>query len=608
VPGISAIIALGETTAPWMGAVERGLDGLLHDPRYTKRQLASSDFCHVAVTAYPGYPIATLRVGDSLVVLDGHLYGCDAARRRRMLEELAEIAGLADDEARLRRWIEATDGEYVALIVDERRGEVVIVNDLLGGLPLYYAQRPGVFVVSRELRYVAAVLGSVRFDRVAMAQHLLVGYPLGTATLLADVHRLAPASCVRLVRGEPHARHRRLRELDFEREENGRRNLAENAAMLAELFGSACAARAAHASPAVVSLSGGFDSRAIAACLHGRGIPFRSATFTDHAGNTDADAGIGATIRPLFESEWDLVRLGPPSLVDACRLLRLKTGMNTLGMSFLLPFLERIRDRHGAGAMLFTGESGTFTLPALSPQAPLRHVRDLAEFIVETYERMPLDVVESLTGVPRMQILGDLEDRLAAYPERTLGRKYVHFMVYERRIKWETEGQDRNRCYVWNTDPFHGLEFFTFAMACPDEQKRLYGLYREFLSRLSPAAAAVAHAGIGSPITSSRFRADAKAMELLRGRPGLRQRLRGLYGPERAYDPEAAVPRLLARQLQSCEAVSEYFSTAVLERLIDDCASYSTEQIDLVFTLTSVIEELGTGRSSLAAPDESDEQ
>ena len=40
-------------------------------------------------------------------------------------------------------------------------------------------------------------------------------------------------------------------------------------------------------------------SRAIAASLHRSGIAFRSATFSDHVGNTDNDARIAESIASL---------------------------------------------------------------------------------------------------------------------------------------------------------------------------------------------------------------------------------------------------------------------------------------------------------------------
>lgn len=604
-PGISAIVALEGMTAPWAGTFERGLGELLHDPRYAAQELAANDFCRVAATSYPGYPISSLQVGDAQVVLDGHLYGCDPGQRAGVLQELVEIVRTRDDDASLRRWIGRTDGEYVVLIVDQRRGQLVVVNDLLGSLSLFHAQRSGVFVLSRELRQVVTTLDSPRFDRLAMAQHLLLGYPLGTATLLADVHRLAPASCLRLKK-ESEPRLRRLREIDFDDQQGAGFTVAENAAVLAEHFEASCAARAARASPAVVSLSGGFDSRAIAASLHRSGIPFRSATFSDHVGNTDNDVRIAESIASLFGSAWELNRLGPPRLAAAYKLLRLRTGMNSLGMTFLLPFLERIRDNSGAGAVLFTGESGTFTLPAHSPAVPPRDLRELAELILRAHARTPLTLVESLTGISGAELCDDLEQRLAAYPEKILERKLVHFGVYERRIKWEVEGQERNRCFLWSTDPFHSPEFFTRAMACPDAQKRLYTLYRELLIRLSPAAAAVAHAGLGAPITSPAFRARAKALELLRGSPELQGRLSAQHGPpRRVYARGSDVPRLLERQIGRCEALGSYLSRGALQRLVDDCGDHSSEHLDLVFTLTSAIEELSTGHSSL---DESDAQ
>jgi asparagine synthase (glutamine-hydrolysing) len=598
-PGISAVIDVKRGIGRFDAAFRLVLPTLLHDERYTTRDLVKNDLCRLTWTAYQGYPLSGLCVGDASIYLEGYVYGTRPDVLRRQLTDLAPRMPQPAFEAELARWLTEVDGDFVLLIFDHATGDLVVANDVLGRLPVYYHQSDGLLIVSRELRYVAGLLAPVQFDRMAIAQHLLMGYPLGDRTLLAGVRRLAPATCIRATRRTSAVGVAVLHQFNLDCKTTPARSVEESAGALVKRFSEACEARVSPDAPTVVSLSGGFDSRAIAACLHRSGISFRAFTFLDHAGNAEADVPIAKRLADLFDSRWDLVRLGAPTARDVLKLLRLKTGMNPLGMSFLLPFLDRIKSACGSEARLFTGEFGTLTLPDLRPHSRLSSVNDLAHLLINVYHKFPLDVVAWLTGVAEGEIIRGLECLLSAYPEERLEQKFAHFVFAERAIKWGAEGEDRNRCYVWSTTPFSGLRFFRYAMGCPDEQKRYFDLYREFFVRLSPAAAAVAHAGIGASLVSDRFRVDLKVLEILGGRPELRLRLIGRNPREKRYAPDAAVIEYIRRQVARCDRMSEILSLPSLHAVLEQCASRSVEQMDLLFTITSVVEDITTGSSVL---------
>lgn len=241
-----------------------------------------------------------------------------------------------------------------------------------------------------------------------------------------------------------------------------------------------------------------------------------------------------------------------------------------------------------------TGEYGTVTMAEFAPAVELNGLTALVQFLVLQGRRFPLELVERLTMLAGADILDEIQRHVSTYPESDVGRKLEHFVVYEKAFKWNSDGEDRNRCFFWNTSPLISLPFFRLAMSCPAVQKRYYRLYREFLLRLSAEAAAIKHAGYALPITSDKFELVAKAASLLAQQPHAIARM---AAAAETYTEESIVIRLMRTQLDSCPLLDEYVARSVLEEMVRQPREYARDRIDLLFTATSAIELLGAGRS-----------
>ncbi len=600
-PGISFI---GDLTGDLSGddsAILSASDSLVHDERYERQVLLKDNFRYLGYTAYREYPIESIDVGNGVIYLEGRLYGGDHAVNERKLNALADsVFNIGDrSEERIVEWLLNTDGDFVVILFHKKTGDVTIINDALGRLPLYCYRTNDKLILSRELRFVAKLMDRVRFDQMAIAQHLLIGYPLGKKTLLENVDRLAPATRIRVSIERAQIRVDNLHCFNFELKANDESSPEDTASELVALFSEACEARSVPGVQNVISLSGGFDSRSVAACFHKRRIPFRTATFLDHLGIFTSDARIAGQLANSFNVEWELFRLSAPNRHDVLKLLRMKNGLHPLEMAFILPYLERIRNGFGSKVLFITGDGGDKVLPDLQPPGRLAGLESLVDHLMFQNRKLPLDTVIALTGIPRADIIGELRHHVSAYPEETWGQKYVHFMITERAYKWLFEGEDRNRCYFWSTTPFYGIRFFKYAMRCPDERKSYYGLYREFLRALSPAAAAIEHAGMAAPIASDKFRLACKALALLGERPERRRRVERAVGSTDGYGSDSMIMHCIRQQMAGGHPIFEYLSARSLRTMVEQCASHTIEAIETLFTITSTIEDLTTGKSVL---------
>jgi hypothetical protein len=59
------------------------------------------------------------------------------------------------------------------------------------------------------------------------------------------------------------------------------------------------------------------------------------------------------------------------------------------------------------------------------------------------------------------------------------------------------------------------------------------------------------------------------------------------------------VVRCLRQQVAACGPLADYLSPTVLARVVDASAQHTRAQLDQLFTVTSIIEDLATGSTVL---------
>jgi asparagine synthase (glutamine-hydrolysing) len=187
-----------------------------------------------------------------------------------------------DNSARLKTLGLNTDGDFVIFILKKSTHQIRILNDFLGRLPCYWYKQGGVFMLSRELRFIANLIGNRKYDRMGIAQCLLFGYPLADRMLLEGVQRLRPATLVRINFASLETSMESLHTFNFDSKEHAHRTVQENSAELVRLFRESCRQRACATGHNVVSLGGGLDSRSVAAGLSEERLPFLAVTFLNH--------------------------------------------------------------------------------------------------------------------------------------------------------------------------------------------------------------------------------------------------------------------------------------------------------------------------------------
>ena len=107
---------------------------------------------------------------------------------------------------------------------------------------------------------------------MSISQFLLLGYMLGERTLFKEIKQLRPASLL-IVNGYSLSVSV-LHQFNFQNRENSSKDFETNLTELDHLFSKACKDRFKNDKKNIVTLSGGLDSRMVAACMHKNNILF----------------------------------------------------------------------------------------------------------------------------------------------------------------------------------------------------------------------------------------------------------------------------------------------------------------------------------------------
>lgn len=506
-PGINLAVSANMDLQSRKAELERLQDTMKHDLTYQSTVLLAQDRLFLGFTGYDEYPVSTFQRGDCFILLEGWVYNKNLRQIQNELSELAALLATGKNVAsQVRSWILDADGDYIVLILDRARNQLFFFNDALGRLPLYYHQGNGLFLLSREVKFITAMMPDYEYDRFGIAETLLLGYTLGYSTLIRNVHRLDAGVLVSVDLQSRDLEINRTYQFDFDALlDKPPRSVKEHAKSLADRFLHACEnLKASFPEYAhVVSLSGGFDSRSVLAGMKRVDAPVTAFTFQD--AGTDSrgrDARYAGQVAQVLDVDWQLVKRPVACTDDIEQLLWMKDGMNHAGMAFLLPLHRWLRDRSGRRVLHLTGDNGDRSMDPQGPPLTLKTFDHFCRFVIERHTRIEADDVATITGLSKQSFVDRVYQKLNRYPEKDMNNRYRHFILAERLLNWNFQAEERNRTYFWHATPFSSFPYFEYAMGVPDTAKRNWRLFEEFMRLVNPKCLDVHYANWEAPITS----------------------------------------------------------------------------------------------------------
>ncbi len=529
---------------------------------------ASSDNVAVGWLAHSAYPKRFIACDGGVAVLEGTLHGESAETIDRELRRLVALLRVNESGARraATQFAARAEGDFTILLLSQASNRILIVNDVFGRLPLFITRSARRIVISRDVKAAVALGEAGQVEKQTIAEILLLGFPLGVKTVVDNVTVLVPGSAITLALAPLSVDIRSYHAWNFEDLIGSQpaRSRAQLVNETVQLFEATCYEQShiAGFGKRMLELSGGLDSRSVAAGLAAAGTRFVSTTFTLNAGH-DSDVMLAERVAAEMHSPWRLYSLMSPTWEEIVESVLLRDGLNFCGMATRVQYMRSLRRDYGGDLLCFTGDGGDKVLPDLRPPWWVKTIDALLEHRLET-NVWPIQMVAKLLGMEAWTIKERIREHLATYPERTMQGRETHFLIMERGLGWLLHGEERNRSFLWHQTPFYGRRFFERVMSVDPKLKANYAFYARFLRQLDVRLATLPNAKWNAPIGSWQAlwhdAKDALSSEFpTAARSALRRLRRSTRGePALSNDASAAVVESLERLLRS-EIVREVF-------------------------------------------------
>lgn len=452
-----------------------------------------------------------------LAALDGELVGPPRTGPGAARELLALY--LRDGAA-----LDPPDGAWAAAVWDGRSDELVLLTDPCGQRPLYATRVGGALVAAGELKALVAAGLEARVDLQAWAELLAYELPVTERALLADVRTLAGGTTL-VARGENDEVRRRWR---FRLEPAPDGDEGELTDELGRVLERAVLDRLGD--DTALALSGGLDSRCIAAVLSDGGFGGLAATYGVPG---SADLRLGAEIAAHAGLRHRALPLEPGYLPrDAPEIVWLDEGRMRCFHAHHLA-LRALRLEHGCRSLLI-GLHGDSVLRDDSPPPHAGPSREA--FVAAAHGHLAQAVTDALHDkVLTPRFAGELRGRARAALTVALDGDVTSRHARWKELLWlsnspMTDFDD----HLAGRDPYTDRAVIELCRTLPVVLRRRGRLQRAYLRRF-PALADVVSPKLGLPPKATGWR-EAAGVQVLRVRSKARATLDGLLGPGRRRD------------------------------------------------------------------------
>ncbi len=456
---------------------EKHAASVLHDKRYRFDLRLSYLDLLVGTTGFEGYPTEMYRFGDFDLLFEGMAYHQTVTQREADFRQFFDGNQLS--LKRVKGWIEQADGSFILLAISRLTQEVYLFNDPWGRLPVYYWTNGSKFVLSREIAFVRLMSENTDYCQFGAAENLLFGFSLGTRTSWKNISKIPPACMLRLD----------LKTSKYTQEGNylafaSKACVKAEPEKLLQLFTTSVQNRLQQMKSPVLSLSGGLDSRLVAAVMAKEKLEIQNLTYTldDEATSRDQQSVEAMDDRLGLADRHQFYKLASSvDFKDVLQLLIAKQGLNYAGMAFLLPFLRHFAANNYS---MLTGDGGDKLLADLRPLIPLKNEQQVLQYILRNHTITPFHLVCKWLGISKHAFENHLLAHLKTYEALSADVCYEQFLMRERVVNWLLEGEDRNRIFCWSETPFYNPLFAAEALSIAMEAKANGQLFADLLALL----------------------------------------------------------------------------------------------------------------------------
>jgi asparagine synthase (glutamine-hydrolysing) len=355
-----------------------------------------------------------------------------------------------------------------------------VINDSWGRLPIYYWSSDGQFIITRNISYITQNI-ELEYDSEVLGMSILLGLTLGQDTMWKKVLKLPPHSIMTYDLNENKPSGRSFFDLNTV---SGNYHLDELKDEIKGVFEESLKSRLDKMENPTLSLSGGLDSRLIAAAIKDidSKVPFITYKRTNGVDKLDYVSSKQIIDQLGTKDQHEVIEIGGTKLEDADELLAFKQGLNYLSMSYVLPYYKLHEERN---ISTITGDGGGKWFVDLYPLKNLSSMKSLIGYILRYNAFCSIETAAAMANISPSILKEKLIKTLKEYPFASYNDKYTFFLIREAGINWALEGEDRNRQYTWSSTPYYNPKLIRLCLAMPQRSKE-YGMLYKYLYQQFP--------------------------------------------------------------------------------------------------------------------------
>ncbi|MBD3218322.1 MAG: hypothetical protein GF310_08600 [candidate division Zixibacteria bacterium] len=540
-PGLSLLFSRTSIDAQISERFEAKLKEMRFFHGYNSEILYEDKKAIIGFSGYDGYPISKYDSGDFVVFLEGKIYSRDENDISAILKDITETA-FQDNTSNLpgvlKKRLVDLDGEFWFTAIDKPNQRLLIVNDALGKLPLYYAESSDGLTISREISFVQKLNNVSEFDRFGTAQFLMLRYPLGERTIYSGIKKLPYASFMIAADGNIPSAPVSYHQWDINTL-YGKLSIEECAEKLSFEAKRAVINRNASniSERPVIALSGGLDSRAVLGSLKTADVDILAASSINHARSNSYDVSIAEKVADSLNVEFMKIQLEKPGFEDYEKIAEIKPGLNNVVMANALGLYRAILDKLPYGSDFYTGDGGASMKTPYRSQTGIKSGDHFLQQVFHTPAVFAGEDLKKLLGLGIADLIDDFEPEILKYRAETWSEKYFYYTVFDYLTNFGYEGEDRSRYFFWTQTPFEAIPFYIYALSIPDRFKTGLKLMSRFLKMCDPRLLDIVYADYGARPDSAKVRSKLMLKGFMKRHPALLKKIRKIVFP-RAYKPK----------------------------------------------------------------------
>lgn len=416
------------------------------------------------------------------------------------------------------------NGQYAVAIYDFIEKKLILISDRFGTKPVYYTCYDDKFLFAPEVK--ALILGDFKKepDWIAVADLFHFGHLFGYKTLFRNVYQLPEASCLTFWDGKVEIK--RYWDYPYHEEVYLKRTFTKSQVesfceeMKARLLTAMKRQIAKMSNEILISLSGGLDSRYVAALAHLLKVsPIVAFTM----GEPDSEDVIYAKmVAQELSIQHQCFQIQPFDVWrDARFFTRLSDGMSMINGP--IQGFTPLRYYSGKQKMTLSSQMCDAVMGSTLYRKRIKVIMNKAVFddesrhiVLNIFNLFEENQIESVFLKSVYDSIKDLHWTVPLeYVQLNLHPLHVYFLLLmnEHGRRGTLGGNLMNNLFFETRMPSYDYDLVDFTFRIPIELRKNQFLYRRAFSQMFPKLAQIPRQGTNLPINSSNFRFQAKSLE-----------------------------------------------------------------------------------------------